>query len=155
MHESTAHQMILEEVEAKGALRHGRRILLHLGNERFGPPGKSIRAVIESLTDLEKVDRIISRILHAGSWKELLEPPRCRFPSGYGIHESTTYQMILEEGELRGARGFLRSYALTKFGPPDDACSAALEAVGDVVRIERMVDRVGQVRSWKELLETP
>lgn len=75
------------------------------------------------------------------------------------MHESTTYQMILEEGEakgvLRGTKQLLRELAEEQFGPPDQSNSAVLESLNDPDRVGRIAKRVNQVGSWKELLETP
>jgi predicted transposase YdaD len=91
------------------------------------------------------------------------------------MEESTTYQAILEKGRVRGvtqgvaqgvaqgtaqgalqeARRLLLRYGQIRLGPPTEEVRAALETIKDTARIERMHDRVLQVPTWAELLDTP
>ena len=73
MHESTTYQMILEEGEAKGAASALKRTIRSLGDERFGPPGQSTKAVLDSLNDPDRLERIAARVNQIGSWEELLK----------------------------------------------------------------------------------
>jgi hypothetical protein len=77
------------------------------------------------------------------------------------MKEPSTYQAILQEGEVRGevreARKLLRKSAERAFGPPDAQTAAALEQIHDLARLEALFDRVETVGSWQELLgpQTP
>ena len=79
------------------------------------------------------------------------------------MKESVTYQAILEEGEARGeARGLLagekkllRLQGEQRFGPPDEATAAALEALTDLARVEELGVWLLQAGSWQELLGRP
>jgi hypothetical protein len=72
MEESSTYQAILEQ----GRLRGAHRLLLLQGTERFGPPSAEIRALVDGIKDLDRLDQLSLRILKARSWQELLESPR-------------------------------------------------------------------------------
>jgi predicted transposase YdaD len=80
-----------------------------------------------------------------------------------GMEESVTYQAIIRKGEARGeARGEVtatRRHVLragrSKFGEPDASTQAAIEAIADRERLERLFNRIFEVASWKELLAPP
>jgi predicted transposase YdaD len=59
-------------------------------------------------------------------------------------------------GEARGraeeARRFLTRFAERTLGPPPATAQAALAAIDDVDRLERLADRLPDARSWDELL---
>jgi hypothetical protein len=59
------------------------------------------------------------------------------FQGVYGMHESSTYQYILDEGAVREAKRILMRLGLKR------------------LRLERMTERVNEVAGWQELLETP
>jgi predicted transposase YdaD len=79
------------------------------------------------------------------------------------MKESSTYQMILEEGriegELRGAvaeaRKVLRLQGDDAFGAPDTRTAAAIERLDDLARLEELLKRVRTAGSWKELFGQP
>jgi predicted transposase YdaD len=82
MEESATYQAIVRRGRAEGA----RHMLLMQGERKFGPPDAAARAVIEAISDLARLDELGSRLLDAGSWKEVLAPlaPRRR-----GRHRSS------------------------------------------------------------------
>ena len=79
------------------------------------------------------------------------------------MHESDTYQAILDEGRQEGlAKGLVKGKQTTlmllgrkRFGEPDEAVRQALLAITDVERLdvlsERLLD-VSSVSTWQELL---
>jgi predicted transposase YdaD len=75
------------------------------------------------------------------------------------MRESSGYQLILdegrEEGALREARKILLRQGRRKFGPPEPAVEAAVQAIADLSRLERMSDRIFDATSWPDLLATP
>lgn len=71
------------------------------------------------------------------------------------MHESSTYQYILREGELAGVRRLLLRLGQKHLGVPDTPTRAALEAISDVPRLEELVERVYDVKTWAELLASP
>ena len=76
------------------------------------------------------------------------------------MKESSTYQAILAEGRTEGTIKALQK-TLLRLGrqqfhnPPSEAVQAAIEAITDEGRLERMTDRLLVVSNWQELLETP
>lgn len=64
-----------------------------------------------------------------------------------------------EEGLIQGkaeqARTLLLRLGRRRFGEPDAATVAVLEALADLPRLERMSDAILDVPSWADLLATP
>jgi predicted transposase YdaD len=87
------------------------------------------------------------------------------------MRDSTTYQAILEEGRAEGltkgrdeglsmgrleeARQLLLRLGRKRFGAPDAEIEAAVQAIDDLERLESLMERVIEVASWQELLQTP
>jgi hypothetical protein len=77
------------------------------------------------------------------------------------MRESTTYLATLQEGRNEGrvdeAQRILLRLGGIRFGPPDDATRAAVEAIRDPDRLERISDRVldMSIDDWNGLLSTP
>ncbi len=78
------------------------------------------------------------------------------------MHESPSYQAVLsegrreglQEGRIAGERRFLLRQGTKKFGEPDAATVAAIEAIHDVDRLEALGLRIidADVRGWDDLL---
>jgi hypothetical protein len=77
------------------------------------------------------------------------------FQGVQGMRESTTYQFILDEGRAEGSQRVLLRQGRKRFGEPDAATQALLRAVTDLDRLDRMAERILEVSSWQELLQTP
>jgi hypothetical protein len=71
MHESDTYLAILDEGQEKRA----RKDILIFGEEKFGPPDESVKAQLESITDLERLDRMVRRTVRAAGWQEILDTP--------------------------------------------------------------------------------
>jgi hypothetical protein len=71
------------------------------------------------------------------------------------VEESTTYQYILEQGEIRGMRKLLLEQGVTKFGAPAKQVKAAIQELEDLSRLRRMGVRVLTAASWDDVLTTP
>lgn len=81
-----------------------------------------------------------------------------------GMRESSTYQMILEEGrvegEIRGraegqiieARRIVLGLGTSKFGTPDAATLATLERLDNLDALHRLAAGLLQTSTWEELL---
>ena len=61
----------LQEREVVGEVAR-RDLALDLGESRFGPPDESTRKAIESLKDLDRLERLAKRLLTVSNWTELL-----------------------------------------------------------------------------------
>jgi len=70
------------------------------------------------------------------------------------MQESDTYQYILEQGAAKEAKKILLRLGQKHFGAPDAAVMAKLDSIADVERLERMAERINDVASWQEVLET-
>ncbi len=75
------------------------------------------------------------------------------------MEESTTYQYILRRGEAQGraveARRIIGLLGEQRFGPPLPAVDAALDAITDPDRLERVVGQLLKAAAWDDLLATP
>jgi hypothetical protein len=78
MEESVTYQATL----AKGAVREAKKILLLVGSQNLGPPDPATAAAIESLTDLDQLERLTVQVLNVSSWRELLPRPPSRRGGG-------------------------------------------------------------------------
>jgi hypothetical protein len=70
--ESPFDQLVFEEGLKKGVVEETQRLILRLGQIRFGPPDAPTRTAVEALKDLE---RLSERLLDVSSWAELLAEP--------------------------------------------------------------------------------
>jgi hypothetical protein len=71
MQDSDTYLAILEEGMAKQA----KRSIVLLGKAHLGPPNDSVRARLEAITDLERLDRMILEAGAATSWEDILQTP--------------------------------------------------------------------------------
>jgi hypothetical protein len=80
MKESSTYQAILAEGRAEGRaegqVKEARRFLLKLGKKQFGPPDPATQAALNAITKVEQLERLGEGLFAAGSWQELLAPPR-------------------------------------------------------------------------------
>jgi hypothetical protein len=70
------------------------------------------------------------------------------------VRDSSGYQLILEEGREDEARKIQLRLGRVKFGDPGPEVEAAVQAVRDLDRLERMSEQLLRVNTWKELLAT-
>jgi len=78
---------------------------------------------------------------------------RLLFQEVLGMEESVTYQEIVQKGRLSHAHQILIRLGEKRFGPPDKATTAALNAIDDVRDLDRLSERILEVDSWQELLQ--
>ena len=71
LEESTTYQLILN----KGAARASQSHILSLGTQRFGAPEAATEAAVRGITDSERLERIVARLLTATDWNDLLATP--------------------------------------------------------------------------------
>jgi hypothetical protein len=71
MQESDTYLMILDEGREKAT----REDILLFGEEKFGPPDESVKAQLNTVTDLDRLKRMVRRAAKAASWQEVLETP--------------------------------------------------------------------------------
>jgi predicted transposase YdaD len=68
------------------------------------------------------------------------------------MRESVTYQIIIEEGQVRQARRSILDLGTDKFGPPDATTEQAISGLEDIDTLERLLRGVLHTSSWQELL---
>lgn len=71
------------------------------------------------------------------------------------MKESSTYQMIVDEGRIEQARRMILKQGRIRFGAPDKRIAGTLQAIEDLDRLEHLGERLVTVSSWRELLDTP
>lgn len=72
MKDSVTYQAIVAEGRAEGAIQELRKVLLALGQDRFGMPAPArVLAALESAS-LEQLEMLARQVLHADSWQQLL-----------------------------------------------------------------------------------
>ena len=68
MEESSGYQLIMERGEQKALIR----IILKQGRRKFGEPDSATLALVERLTDIDRLQALTDRILDVTTWQELL-----------------------------------------------------------------------------------
>jgi hypothetical protein len=74
------------------------------------------------------------------------------------MHESDTYQAILDEGREAEAKRLILRYGPMRLGPPPEESTTRLTAITEnIPRLDRMIDRLfdNTATSWEDLLDTP
>jgi Domain of unknown function (DUF4351) len=71
MYESDTFLAILDE----GELKHARKMVLRVGQKKFGPTSDAVVTAVNGIQDLERLERLQERILDVTSWQELLQLP--------------------------------------------------------------------------------
>ena len=129
-------------------------------------PPAGLAGVVERLVERvarEAAPEVVPELLSAAFILTGLRVPRPQgadlFRRVRAMRESSTYQIILdegrEEGALRKVRKILLRQGRRKFGPPDAAAEATVQGIADLDRLERMSDRLFDATSWPDLLATP
>jgi predicted transposase YdaD len=80
---------------------------------------------------------------------------RAIFQGVRAMHESDTYQAILDEGRVEGLQRALLHLGRKKFGEPEEPTRRALLEIIDLDRLDRLSERLLDVSTWQQLLETP
>jgi predicted transposase YdaD len=80
---------------------------------------------------------------------------RALFQGVRAMHESDTYQAILDEGRVEGLQRALLRQGRRKFGEPEEASRRALLGITDLDRLDRLSERLLEVATWQDLLQTP
>lgn len=70
------------------------------------------------------------------------------------MEESSVYQWILRKGLSQQAQATILRQGTRRFGTPDEHTSAAIRAIQDVDRLDRMTDRIPDATGWADLLAT-
>ena len=62
----------LAEGRAEGKAEEARKIIVRQGRIRFGEPDTTVKARLEAISNLEKLELLVDRLVIASSWDELL-----------------------------------------------------------------------------------
>lgn len=62
-------------IQDEGREAEAKQVLLELGQKRFGPGGETAATRLSAITDLDRLRRMVSRLLDAASWQDLLDTP--------------------------------------------------------------------------------
>jgi hypothetical protein len=71
MEESDTYLMIIDQ----GQVKQAKKSVLLIGQKRLGPPEESLKAQLNGITDLDRLERIILQTVTAASWQEILDTP--------------------------------------------------------------------------------
>lgn len=71
MEESDTFLAIIDQ----GQERFAKKAVRLIGEDKLGPPEEAIKLQLDSITDLERLERMIHRALKAASWEEILDTP--------------------------------------------------------------------------------
>ena len=71
LEESDTYLMILEQGEERATRRH----IQLVGEERLGTAGEAIRDQLSTITDPERLERMLRTALKAAGWQEILNTP--------------------------------------------------------------------------------
>jgi hypothetical protein len=71
------------------------------------------------------------------------------------MEESSTYRMILQEGEKKQARKIALLVGAQELGTPDECDRTRLEGITDLERLEQMMFQAPTATSRGEILHTP
>lgn len=71
------------------------------------------------------------------------------------MRDSSTYQLILDEGRVAALRKTILRQGRIRFGPPDEIVQTAVNGITDGDRLERMTEQLLLVSTWQQLLATP
>jgi predicted transposase YdaD len=134
------------------------------------PPGKPLAEALREV--VREIDRRLAeatdrpqavRLMTAAFILTGMRVPKETLSSIYDgvriMHESSAYDMILDEGRIEGRiEGEIKLVRLLgphRFGSPSAKVEAALTAIRDLDRLERLAEAILTAKSWKELLATP
>ena len=71
MRDSDTYLAILDE----GREEQVKEDILRLAQKRFGPADETVAARLNGITDLERLRRLLDRLLEATGWQDLLDTP--------------------------------------------------------------------------------
>src|SRR5438552_3042589 len=70
------------------------------------------------------------------------------------MQESSAYDVLVEEGEVKALRETLLRQGRKRFKSADESIAASVNTITDLDRLKRMTERLLEVTTWQELLST-
>ena len=75
MEESVTYQEIVEEGAVKGELREARKSIRLFATPTLGAPSPEVEAALDTIRELDRLERMMVCIQRVKSWEELLRVP--------------------------------------------------------------------------------
>ncbi len=69
--DSSAYQL-LQEIEERARVEEARSILVDLATDRFGEPTETQKALLDGITDHDRLVRLCKKVASLATWDELL-----------------------------------------------------------------------------------
>jgi hypothetical protein len=110
----------------------------------------------ERTLDQQTANHVLTSTFVLSGLRLQRERARNLFPGIRAVEESTTYQYIIEQGEVKVLKRLLLRHGTRKLGAPAKKVKAAIEQfdVDDLRRLERMFEGIATATSWDEILQT-
>ena len=70
------------------------------------------------------------------------------------MQESSAYDVLVEEGEVKALRETLLRLGRRRFKSVDESIATSMNTITDLDRLKRMTERLLEVTTWQELLST-
>ena len=70
------------------------------------------------------------------------------------MRESSTYQLILDEGHIEELQKTILRQGRIRFGAADESTQNAVNSISDGDRLRRMTERLLTASTWTEVLAT-
>jgi predicted transposase YdaD len=108
----------------------------------------------------EQVRRLLTAAFVLTGLRVPRQVARELFQGVRAMRDSDTYMAILDEGREEGieigrideVKKLILRFGQKSLGVPEEGITTALAALTDLERLERLLERVGEVKSWQELL---
>jgi hypothetical protein len=71
MRDSDTYMYIIDE----GREQQAKRMILRLGQKRFGPPSEEVKTRLQAVVDIDHLERLAEALLVVSGWSELLATP--------------------------------------------------------------------------------
>jgi hypothetical protein len=110
---------------------------------------------IERTMNQEEAKRFLTSAFVLSGFRLTREQAKRAFRRVPAVEESTTYQYIIEQGELKALRKMLLRLGAAKFGAPPKKVKATIQESEDLPRLERMGVRLVTAASWDEVVGAP
>jgi hypothetical protein len=143
MRESSAYVQFVKE----GSIIEARKVILRLGQTRFGPPDEATRQKLAAMSELEQLELLIDNVYTSSDWDDLLEKHEQFVVEGYDMGRT--------EGQILEARRLVLRMGEKRFGPPNEQTRARIAAITDLERLEFLFEKFFTASDWENLLGEP
>jgi hypothetical protein len=141
LRESSFTKDIYEKGERDGQIEQTKKIVILLGQVRFGSVDDSTCDKIDSIDDLERLEGLCEKLLHATSWADLM--------TEFSKH---IYVDAEKRGQIKGIKKLLIRQGEVRFGRLNKATRAKIKSIDDLERLEWLCVKLLNAASWADLL---